>query len=179
MEPHPDILRLDPLQADTFPSGLQTHLGGCADCRRDWEIVREIAEALRPGPADTRKIPAAVEDAISRAVTEAVGRARARRRPILPRPALAAAAAVVLAAALVHHSSTRNDAPQTTPRQAVRRASDIDRNGTVDILDAYAIARGIGSGGAEASWDVNRDGAVDGTDAEQVAREAVSLKEGA
>jgi hypothetical protein len=52
--------------------------------------------------------------------------------------------------------------------------SDVDRNGRVDILDAFALARqmrdGVGSG-----HDINRDGRFDQLDIELVARESVKL----
>ncbi len=52
--------------------------------------------------------------------------------------------------------------------------SDVDRNGRVDILDAFALARqirdGVGSG-----HDINHDGRFDQRDIELVAGESVKL----
>lgn len=52
--------------------------------------------------------------------------------------------------------------------------SDVDQNGRVDILDAFALARqmrdGVGSG-----HDINHDGRFDQLDIEIVARESVKL----
>ena len=52
--------------------------------------------------------------------------------------------------------------------------NDVDRNGRVDILDAFAIARQIRSGDPRAR-DVNHDGRLDQQDVDLVAREAVML----
>ncbi len=52
--------------------------------------------------------------------------------------------------------------------------SDVDRNGRVDILDAFAMARQLRNGGAEAR-DFNHDGRFDELDIDLVAREAVKL----
>ena len=52
--------------------------------------------------------------------------------------------------------------------------SDVDLNGRVDILDAFAMARQFRDGSAEAR-DLNRDGRFDKLDIDLVAREAVKL----
>ncbi len=68
-------------------------------------------------------------------------------------------------------------APPARPVQVARE--DVDANGRVDILDAFAVARRLDSGGrAPAAWDVNGDGAVDRADVDEIAMAAVSLKKG-
>jgi hypothetical protein len=52
--------------------------------------------------------------------------------------------------------------------------SDVDLNGRVDILDAFAMARQLRDGGTEAR-DFNHDGRFDGLDIDLVALEAVKL----
>lgn len=52
--------------------------------------------------------------------------------------------------------------------------SDVDLNGQVDILDAFAMARQIRSG-QDMRYDINRDGRFDKLDIDIVAREAVKL----
>ena len=55
---------------------------------------------------------------------------------------------------------------------------DIDRNGRVDILDAFALARKVeAKSPAEPDWDVNRDGVVDAADVDAIAMKAVALGE--
>lgn len=53
-------------------------------------------------------------------------------------------------------------------------STDIDLNGRVDILDAFAMARQIRDGDSGAR-DFNRDGRFDQLDIDLVAREAVKL----
>ena len=59
-------------------------------------------------------------------------------------------------------------------------AEDIDRSGTVDILDAFLMARTLERDAERpAFWDLNGDGRVDGSDVDLVARKAVAVtKEG-
>lgn len=57
--------------------------------------------------------------------------------------------------------------------------ADIDRNGTVNILDAFTLARHIASKRpSEANWDMNADGLVDRRDVDTVAFAAVRLNKG-
>lgn len=55
---------------------------------------------------------------------------------------------------------------------------DIDRSGKVDILDAFAVARGIKSGKPSLAWDVQGDGKVDQQDIDDIAAIAVRVKGG-
>ena len=53
---------------------------------------------------------------------------------------------------------------------------DIDRNGRVDILDAFALARQIEAGsGRLPDGDINGDGVVDAGDVDAIALKAVAL----
>ena len=52
---------------------------------------------------------------------------------------------------------------------------DIDGNGTVDILDAYAMARLLESGESGGHWDFNSDGQLNEDDVQLVAFDAVML----
>ena len=54
---------------------------------------------------------------------------------------------------------------------------DLDGSGTLDILDAFALARSLKAGGsASPDHDFNRDGTVDLHDADWLAAQAVSLR---
>jgi hypothetical protein len=55
--------------------------------------------------------------------------------------------------------------------------ADIDRNGRVDILDAFALARRVQQGGVTGP-DMNGDGVVNRTDVDIIAAQAVKLKRG-
>lgn len=61
--------------------------------------------------------------------------------------------------------------------QVVRE--DIDRNGRVDILDAFTLARQIESAAmTDPKWDLDGDGEINQTDVDVVAQAAVRLNKG-
>lgn len=91
---------------------------------------------------------------------------------------LAAAASILIVTLVSLHLHTRIDKPSVV-HQALRK-EDVDRNGVVDILDAFALAREIESlKGFDATRDMNGDGQVDEKDVEAVAYAAVSMEGGA
>lgn len=96
----------------------------------------------------------------------------------------AAAAAAVLAVHLATFTreQSRESAAPAAPRAKASRTvarEDIDGDGRVDILDAFALARRLEAGGRPRSeWDVNHDGQVDDADVQRVARAAVELDRG-
>ena len=55
---------------------------------------------------------------------------------------------------------------------------DIDRNGRVDILDAFALARKVEAKlPVEPDWDITGDGSVNTADVDAIAMKAVALTE--
>lgn len=87
---------------------------------------------------------------------------------------IAAAAAVIIFAFSLN--LTQKPGPSTSRSVLVgAQAVDIDRNGRVDILDAFKLARHIESADAEKKWDINGDGFVNRKDVDLVASAAVSL----
>jgi len=89
----------------------------------------------------------------------------------------AAAAVIILAFSL---DLTKQPEP-TAYRYALSeiQATDIDRNGRVDILDAFKLAKQIEtSGPAQTEWDINGDGLIDRSDVDVVALAAVRLDKG-
>jgi anti-sigma-K factor RskA len=103
---------------------------------------------------------------------------------------VAAAAAVIIFAFSLN--LTQEHGPSTSRTVPVKaQAVDIDRNGRVDILDAFKLARHIesaestdkslspvlGTGQAlqKQGWDINGDGLVDRNDVDLVALSAVRL----
>lgn len=113
-----------------------------------------------------------LERRVLAAVKPELARRRARPRLVRRWAPLAAAAAVVAALAAWRWLATRPD-----EHASPFAAADVDRNGTVDVLDAFAIARGLERGGAElpSEWDVDRDGRVDARDVEIAMDEAVRV----
>ena len=76
--------------------------------------------------------------------------------------------------------------PQLSKRPALAPARDsafarwdLDRDGRVDILDAFAVARQLKQGGTRnLQLDVNGDGVVDERDVAAIAARAVKLEQG-
>jgi len=79
---------------------------------------------------------------------------------------------IAAAAAVIIFAFSLNLTQKPGPTMAV----DIDRNGRVDILDAFKLARHIESANrTDKKWDINEDGVVNGKDVDLVASAAVSL----
>ena len=91
---------------------------------------------------------------------------------------IAAAAAVIIFAFSLN--LTQKPGPTTSQSLLVEaRAVDIDRNGRVDILDAFKLALYVESAGStEKKWDINGDGLVNSNDVDLVASAAVRLDKG-
>lgn len=89
-------------------------------------------------------------------------------RRLVPYPALAAV--VIVAAFLVI---------RFVPTRGSLRAQDFNRDGAVDVLDAFALAREVERGRpVDRQFDFNRDGVVNRRDADALAAQAVILKQG-
>ena len=91
---------------------------------------------------------------------------------------IAAAAAIIIFAFSL--DLTKQTGPATDRFSLSKaQAADIDRNGRVDILDAFKLARHIETAGStETKWDFNGDGLIDRSDVDVVALAAVSLDKG-
>ncbi len=99
--------------------------------------------------------------------------------------AAAAAAVIALGVILFNPQSrlprfARNDMirnPKSLGPALAEGRADIDRNGRVDILDAFRLARSIEARGpVDPQWDLNGDGRVDKDDVDLVASVAVHLE---
>jgi len=89
---------------------------------------------------------------------------------------VAAAAAVVLIAIKTTH---REQPMVSNPSAAVASAQDVNRDGKLDILDAFLVARKVAANESlTKEWDFNHDGTVDTKDVDVVAFGAVKLKGG-
>ena len=98
---------------------------------------------------------------------------------------IAAAAAVIIFAFSLN--LTKKPEPTTNrPTLAEALVIDIDRNGRVDILDAFKLARYVESSDytktnlslRKQGWDINGDGLVDRNDVDLVAFASVRLDKG-
>ena len=87
-----------------------------------------------------------------------------------------AAAAVAAVMALVLRTPTVPDVEKRVRPAVAVKAQDVNRDGVVNIVDAYELARRVESGGvAQTQWDLDGNGAVDRKDADAIAVEVVSL----
>ena len=101
-----------------------------------------------------------------------------RRRPVLRWAASAAAVAAVI---ILTFSLNLKEKPHLSivDSACAEAQADIDRNGRVDILDAFALARHIESASQpELKLDINGDGLVNRDDVDLVAFAAVRLDKG-
>lgn len=153
------------------------------DQDRDLGISSKLSTELKssfgpPGPVPP-EVDRAVMDRVHkhfvRPVPVEAGRRRLRWAGLWR---LAAAAAVII---LAFSLDLTKEPEPATDRVALAKvqAVDIDRNGQVNILDAFKLARRIESAGpTDEDWDVNGDGLVDSADVDMVAFAAVRLDKG-
>ena len=82
-----------------------------------------------------------------------------------------------MAAACLLFLTFQSQEPQQPANVAHDRGSerDLDGNGQVDILDAFAIAREIQSGRNQPEFDINGDGRLTQADVNEIAQRAVTL----
>ena len=137
------------------------------------QAPQELVEDLRALYGREVAVPKTVDDAIL-----GLGRryaARRRRHIRVVRWAVGAAAVAVLGLGL--WTVARH---MLWPRPVVTAREDIDRDGKVDILDAFLLARRVdGKQALQREWDIDGNGVVDRSDVDQVAMAAVSLDRGA
>ncbi len=141
------------------------------------EAPPALVAALKRLPQEPVFIPPTADEAVLRA---------ARRRLEPPAglrfgwfrlmPWVAAVAVIVLLVALPRFSNQAARPPGGAPAFA---RWDVNGDGQVDILDAFALARQLKQGGARnLQLDVNGDGVVDERDVATIAARAVRLGEG-
>jgi hypothetical protein len=127
----------------------------------------KLAEALRAFQKQRVLVPPQVDEKILAAAREHFQQQQKRKIISFPRWT-ALAASVALVSGLIYFSQTRNQN---------YAAEDINRDGAVDILDAFVLAKKIELGETRDA-DFNRDGTVDSQDAAAIASEVVQLEKG-
>jgi hypothetical protein len=135
------------------------------DENENLQVSAKLAEALRNFQKERVFVSAEVDEKILAQAHQHL-REQKRRIVFLPRWA-AMAASVALVGGLIYFSQTRNQ------NFAVK---DINRDGDVDILDAFALARKIEAG--EKAADLNHDGEIDQRDIETITSDVVRLDKG-
>lgn len=105
--------------------------------------------------------------------------ARRRRWVFVQRIGAGLAAAAVLALGVRLFFPGPHSVVAPVQRAQLAQAADINRDGRVDILDAYLVARHIARHEPlDSAWDINGDGVVDQKDVDLIAHLAVQTEEG-
>lgn len=138
----------------------------------DLQAPEKLIDALNLLQKEQIFVPPTVDKAVLQGAREhlrRIERPQSRWKPWLSWAALAACLALVIWLGERFSNPTRI-------RPFVRE--DINRDGRVDVLDAFALARHIETGGTlDPSWDLNGDGRVDRADVNALAARAVNLAE--
>jgi hypothetical protein len=173
---HPDADELEAFRTGEASDDVRRHVEACATCRESVAGLEAIASRLAGSTGTTEPVPEATETAVVRSLFAEAKRIRRARSPRILKFAAIAAASLLLIVGLwpVLFAVQVGDA-EKRPRDPM----DVDRNGTVDIVDAYLVARRIRRHEETPDrFDVNGDGAVDTRDVDELARAAVSLERG-
>jgi hypothetical protein len=144
-----------------------------SDLRLPAPLVDDLARLYTPPGA----VPRETDQAIGTAAWRHCDALRARRR-IRWWGRLGVAAAAVFACFWFRDIW---QGPKVPPVTAPPLAGwvDINRDGRVNILDAFALARQLDRGGpVDQSWDYNHDGVVNRADVDAIAMKAVRLDGG-
>jgi len=147
------------------------------DLRIPSRLSNDLKAIFEPQAGVPPEIDRAVMDRAHKYFS-AVQSSQGRRRRVHWAWRVAAAAAVIIFAFSL--DLTKQTGPITESFSISKtQAIDIDRNGRVDILDAFKLARHIESADrTETAWDVNGDGQIDRSDVDMVALTAVRLDKG-
>ncbi len=137
----------------------------------------KLAEDLSALYTTRTHVPREVDESVMRMARERLAR-RGERAPAWRWAIAGAAACCLLVALLMVHTAGRPALHAArAPATAAPSREDLDGNGRVDILDAFALARRLEAAEPlRAEWDVNGDGSVDGADVDRIALAAVSLR---
>jgi hypothetical protein len=141
------------------------------------EAPPRLVSALKRLPQEQMFVPPTVDEAILRAAQRHLQKATEPRWTWLRfLPWVAATAGIVLLATIPHLFKQRAPGPG---REAAFAHEDFNHDGSVDILDAFALARQLKlDGPRDQRLDVNGDGVVDDRDVAALAARAVRLEPG-
>ena len=138
------------------------------------QAPQKLVAAFSQLPRERIFIPRAIDEAVLREARRKLAKPESPKFPwrrLIPRFAMAAAFVALLAYGFVRHGS-RSRAP-------IFAREDLNHDGRVDILDAFALARQLKSGPVPGPGrDINGDGVVDERDVEALAAQAVRLGKG-
>jgi hypothetical protein len=141
------------------------------------EPPERLAEDLRTLYRPPTAVPPELDEKILAGARRRLAQRRRPRAAWRWSAAAAAAAVLLVSVWILDPLGLRRLPAPLVVRSTITMREDADRDGRVDILDAFLVARRLESGeGVERSWDVTGDGAVDQTDVDAIALAAVRLR---
>lgn len=125
-------------------------------------------------------VPPETDEAIRQSIRDHCAQQRGAGRRVRPRTiGWSGAIAALVALAVTAWVLLSPTQPGPTQFAAQPRAADVDRDGTVNILDAFALARMLDAQRTpDTALDLNSDGVVDGRDVDAIVMQAVSVTGG-
>jgi predicted anti-sigma-YlaC factor YlaD len=173
---HPSLADIEAGRLGEAPPGVEAHIKGCPECAAALTQLQALSQRAQAIRAESYALAADADETVLAAIDRRANEIRWQRRGrrALMHPAWAAAAAVVLVSlSLLVVSPVRQMVWQ---HGRMASATDMDRDGTTDIVDAYLLAMAVhGDGPSSNSWDLTGDAVVDGADVRAVAHMAVSV----
>jgi hypothetical protein len=143
------------------------------DSDREDENLRaptRLIEALKSAPKERLFVPPAVDEAVLRTSRAHLKNCESRSFGGKSWISWAAMAACLMLGASLGHRYLQ------PPQRGPFDRADLNRDGRVDILDAFVLAEKIETGVfLDPGWDINRDGRVDRADVNAIAARAVSV----
>lgn len=147
------------------------------DEESDLKVTSEFAEDLEALFRSDLTIPAEVDRSVIDRAHRRFVRRPGLRKFVLRLSGVAAAAAVIIFVFTFNLRET--SVPVISSLDTAVQQDDFDRNGQVNILDAFKLARYIESAKhPESKWDINGDGLVNRGDVDSIALAAVRLNKG-
>jgi anti-sigma factor RsiW len=172
---HPTGAEIDAVRAGEGAAANILHLQTCASCRQTLAELERLAVDLRSPSRLPFEIPAEVDARILWNARKQAQAARKGGQPTLRRLGAARwaiAAAVVLALGAVGLW----ERVMVTPVQVASVASDdIDRNGKIDIRDAFLLAKAMDTRSDDALAEEIEGERFESSDIDRIARQAVAV----
>ena len=150
----------------------ERHFDEDSDLRVPNKLSADLKAIFKPDISVPPEVDRAIMD---RAYQQLVR--RHKKRQVFRWSACAAVAAVVIFVFTLN--ITREPHPTVFRSGIIATTTDIDQNGSVNVLDAFQLARHIESTGhPNMKWDINGDSSVNQDDVDLVAFAAVRLDKG-
>lgn len=170
---HPTWSEIDAIRTGEGEPAHREHLHSCPECQAHLATLSRLANDLA-APLSPIDVPDEVD---ARILWNARKRAQAARKTAPPKRRLAGTRwAIAASIALVLGAVGLWERARSAPEQVARLSEDIDGNGTIDIRDAFMLAKAIQGGRTDQAWDVDGDNSVDMHDVDRIGQRAVMIR---